>query len=381
MLFTLYRNSSFPRKARLISLYKALCYCGLIPAALGILFMSTNSLCLWIIWSPCNASGECWKWRELSRPWHLSCSLLPWSSTGSWSAQIQQELCSQGPSSALGGAAFEPAAKDRGLWDGGTILCLRGLAVAVGQQRFLKNIFFPNCGVPFQWGLCIPRSRASAQAHLLRNRELGSRKRRDSWQNSSPALVIQVWECLILKGTVLPVFTFIILRAKSGCLKTKYSKAGKTSVWHQVNLNLNNTLMFYSRFPYLSPITKTHARKLHPDCHWSTSRSDHLCFWSQISTSDEHKYLLLVSPSTHCPGGGLFHANSPIFWKLWVHPVVVCVGISAKLVWDWPLPLRGLPDRSLQPDRPEPAAEPALWQHDFSCGSCGSSGSFWRSLC
>lgn len=63
---------------------------------------------------------------------------------------------------------------------------------------------------------------------------------------------------------------------------------GKTIVLHQVNLNLNNPLMFYSRFPYLSPITKTYARKLHPDCHWSTSRSNHLCFPSQISTSDEH---------------------------------------------------------------------------------------------
>ena len=43
--FTLCRNSSFPRKARLISLYKALCYCGLIPAALDVLlFISTHSL-------------------------------------------------------------------------------------------------------------------------------------------------------------------------------------------------------------------------------------------------------------------------------------------------------------------------------------------------
>lgn len=46
------------------------------------------------------------------------------------------------------------------LWDGRTRLCVRGLAVAVGQQGFLKSVFFPNCRVPFQSGFCIPRSGA-----------------------------------------------------------------------------------------------------------------------------------------------------------------------------------------------------------------------------
>lgn len=99
-MFTLCRRSSFPRRASLICLYKALCYCGLISAALDILlFMSTHSLCgspgVHAMLQGYASSGESWADHSIwDAPWFLGLlQVSGWPKSSSHLFEMEGQYC------------------------------------------------------------------------------------------------------------------------------------------------------------------------------------------------------------------------------------------------------------------------------------------------